>query len=106
VASRLKAFDRDGDGQIAKAELLPTLRISFGYGPIVHRQLATVRSVHSLAAAPNVTPPDWFTRMDRNNDSDLTPREFLGANEQFASLDLDGDGLISALEASQKKDNE
>jgi Ca2+-binding EF-hand superfamily protein len=106
VANRLKAFDRDGDGRIAKAELLPTLRLSFGHGAIVHQQLQAVRSIHAPSAAASVTPPDWFTRMDRNSDSDLTPREFLGAKEQFASLDLDRDGLISAQEASQTKDNE
>jgi Ca2+-binding EF-hand superfamily protein len=103
IAKGLKAFDRSGDGAIAKAELLPTLRLSFGHGPIVHRQLETVRSLHSPSTIPTVTPPEWFTRMDRNNDLDVTPREFLGAKEQFVALDADGDGLISATEASQRK---
>jgi len=107
IAKSLKSFDRNGDGAIAKTELLPTVRLSFGHGPIVHRQLETVRSVHSRSATPTampiVTPPEWFTRMDRNNDLDVTPREFLGAKEQFAALDADGDGLINALEASQRK---
>jgi Ca2+-binding EF-hand superfamily protein len=103
IAEGLKTFDRSGDGAIAKTELLPTLRLSFGHGPIVHRQLETVRSLHSRSTMPTVTPPEWFTRMDRNNDEDVTPREFLGAKEQFAALDADGDGLISAIEASQRK---
>jgi Ca2+-binding EF-hand superfamily protein len=103
IAKRLKTFDRDGDGAIAKSELLPTVRLSFGHGPVVHRQLATVRSVHPRSATPNVTPPEWFVRMDRNNDLDLTPREFLGGREQFAALDVDGDGLISALEAGKRQ---
>jgi hypothetical protein len=39
--------------------------------------------------------------MDRNNDGDLSPQEFLGSEEEFARLDLDRDGLISADEARQ-----
>jgi hypothetical protein len=39
--------------------------------------------------------------MDRNNDGDVSPREFLGTEEQFRRLDADGDGLISAEEARQ-----
>ena len=109
VGKKLLSFDRNGDGAIGNTELLPTLRLSFGLGPIVHRQLETVRSLHSqptTAAPPSVTPPEWFTRMDRNADLDVTPREFLGAKEQFAALDADGDGLISAGEASQRKSDQ
>jgi Ca2+-binding EF-hand superfamily protein len=43
--------------------------------------------------------PAWFRKMDRNNDGDISPREFLGSPEQFRRLDTDGDGLISAAEA-------
>ena len=37
--------------------------------------------------------------MDRNQDGDLSRREFLGTREQFAQLDADSDVLISAGEA-------
>jgi hypothetical protein len=37
--------------------------------------------------------------MDRNGDGDVSPREFLGTDEEFRLLDADGDGLISADEA-------
>jgi Ca2+-binding EF-hand superfamily protein len=43
--------------------------------------------------------PMWFRKMDRNNDGDVSLREFLGTPEQFRRLDADGDGLISAAEA-------
>ncbi len=43
--------------------------------------------------------PAWFTKMDRNSDGDLSPKEFLGTQEEFRMLDADGDGLIGADEA-------
>jgi hypothetical protein len=45
--------------------------------------------------------PVWFQRMDRNNDGDLTWREFLGHREDFYRLDADGDELIDPAEAEQ-----
>lgn len=99
VSERLAKFDRDRDGSVARAELFPTLRVSFGLGPIVHRQLASVRSVHPPISTPPVEPPEWFSRMDRNQDGDLSPREFLGGKEQFVLMDEDKDGLISIAEA-------
>jgi len=38
--------------------------------------------------------------MDANGDGDLTPDEFLGAADQFAALDHDGDGFVTAREAA------
>ena len=39
--------------------------------------------------------------MDRNADGDVSRREFLGTDEDFKRLDLDGDGLISVEEAER-----
>jgi Ca2+-binding EF-hand superfamily protein len=50
-------------------------------------------------AAKNSGPPEWFTRMDRNGDGDLTLKEFLGDKEQFQSLDSNQDGFIEPKEA-------
>jgi Ca2+-binding EF-hand superfamily protein len=42
---------------------------------------------------------EWFRKMDRNSDGDISRREFSGAIEVFSKLDLDHDGLISPDEA-------
>ena len=38
---------------------------------------------------------------DRNNDGDVSLREWLGTEEEFRRMDADGDGLISADEAER-----
>ena len=37
--------------------------------------------------------------MDRNNDGDVSPSEFLASEEDFRMLDANQDGLISARSA-------
>jgi len=43
--------------------------------------------------------PLWFRKMDSNGDGDISAREWLGDQAQFALLDSDQDGLISLAEA-------
>jgi Ca2+-binding EF-hand superfamily protein len=50
--------------------------------------------------------PAWFSKMDLNGDGDVSPKEWLGTEEDFRRLDADKDGLISAEEgrkAGEKK---
>jgi Ca2+-binding EF-hand superfamily protein len=51
------------------------------------------------AAKASTTGPRWFRKMDRNNDGDLSPREFVGPLDAFQKIDTDGDGLIDRDEA-------
>ena len=51
------------------------------------------------AAKPRAVGPVWFQRWDRNNDGDITWREFLGPRNAFERLDVDGDDLIDPKEA-------
>lgn len=99
VVERLRSFDRDQDGRVAASEARSPVRVCLGLGPMVHRELADLRTVHSKSSAPADAGPSWFVRMDRNQDNDLTRGEFPGTDEQFRALDADGDRLISAQEA-------
>jgi Ca2+-binding EF-hand superfamily protein len=102
VSQYLRNFDSDQDGDLSRNEILPTIRVSFGHGASVHQHLATLRLVHPPSARPDIEVPDWFVRMDKNKDDDLTRREFLGGKDQFNALDADKDGLINIIEAVPK----
>ncbi len=43
--------------------------------------------------------PLWFKKMDRNQDNELTWREFIGTKKAFDEIDTDQDGVISLKEA-------
>jgi hypothetical protein len=95
----LRMFDRNHDGALTADELRPPVRLCFGLGPTVHRELVGIRSPHRVESTPTITGPEWFVRMDRNKDNDLARGEFPGTDEQFLELDADRDALVSAEEA-------
>lgn len=99
LIERLKQFDRDKDGALSGGETQATIRVCFGLGPTVHRELARLRRVNRNSRTLSTPGPDWFIRMDRNKDNDVSRKEFPGTDEQFQKLDADGDLLISAEEA-------
>jgi Ca2+-binding EF-hand superfamily protein len=98
IDSLLK-FDKNLDGSLSNDETQATIRVCFGLGPHVHRELVALRQVNPNSRTPVVTGPDWFVRMDRNGDNDVSSNEFPGKKEHFADLDTDRDALISAQEA-------
>jgi len=90
---------------LTQADLPRTLRISMGLGNSSFRAVPTPVFGGPMAAprmartTGNV--PEWFTKMDLNRDGDVSPREWLGTEEEFRKIDTDGDGLLSAEEARQ-----
>jgi Ca2+-binding EF-hand superfamily protein len=104
-------LDRDGDGCISKTEIPRCSQASFRMGPAAGgggdlgyyktAQALTVRggSGNRTQPARPARGPEWFRKMDRNGDGDVSRREFLGSDEQFKEIDTDGDGLISVEEA-------
>lgn len=95
----LKTFDRNHDGSLTLDEVRSPIRLCFGLGASVHRELVGIRSIHRKDVVPTIAGPEWFVRMDRNKDNDLTRGEFPGTDEQFKFLDADADELVSAEEA-------
>jgi hypothetical protein len=87
---RMLSFNANADGAIRPEELPHTVAVTIGLGDA---GLSPYRYI----------PPveDWFVRMDRNRDGDVSRREFLGSRAQFDRLDRDGDGLLSHPEGAR-----
>lgn len=105
--SRLESLDKDKKGFIAPADIARQFQVNvlkgagYGYG--------SFRNVNFPVVGGNPTPiqpprlpantPEWFRKMDKNGDGDVSLAEFLGSREEFDRIDTDHDGLISAEEA-------
>jgi Ca2+-binding EF-hand superfamily protein len=103
---RLGELDKNKDGQVTPDEVPISMTLAFGLGNAGYYAYAP-RVVQpgsgGTAAGTPAAGPEWFTRMDRNGDGDVTEREFLGTPEQFKKLDANGDGFIERSEAEAAK---
>jgi len=102
---RMQPYDHDGDGNLDATELLALRKyrvtFSFGVPPAVRidRQNQMTADRRLPVVRPTTTGPEWFQKMDRNQDGDVTWREFLGPRASFDKLDRDGNGWIDEDEA-------
>ena len=98
----LAVEDKNGDGSLGGDEIPLRLIFELVRGaeiPSETEARVTRGRVTRSAAKASTTGPLWFRKMDRNNDGDLSPQEFVGPAEAFKKLDTDGDGLIDREEA-------
>jgi Ca2+-binding EF-hand superfamily protein len=105
--SRLKQWDRNGDGCISRSEVPRRFKISLDRtkAPPGNQGFVIVLAGGGGGMASRYTPPTkgplWFRKMDTNGDGDVSRREWLGTEEEFKRIDTDGDGLISLEEAER-----
>jgi Ca2+-binding EF-hand superfamily protein len=105
TVDRVMTWDSDGDGRVSPDEIPYHFQVTIARGGLAgltgERGVATglTQAIVANRAASGAAGPDWFQKMDRNLDGDVSRREFLGTRDQFDRLDRDNDGLIDADEA-------
>src|SRR5262249_6691931 len=87
AAEQMKSFDQDGDGAVSTDELAGQFRAVLELGkPLMFRtdeaQTAGAGATNPVVSRPNAGP-EWFVKMDRNRDGDVSRREFLGPISLF-----------------------
>ncbi len=101
----LSAMERDDKPGLGENEPARHYRIEFvrgvynPFGTPDRRANPLMPQVAVATVKPRPVGPIWFQRWDRNNDGDLTWREFLGPRDAFEQLDADRDDLIDPKEA-------
>lgn len=110
-SDRLKEYDINADGAYSDVELGTEYVLTIGMGRSELRRSddnSLMTGMTMMATGDAILPgrdglagPGWFKRMDRNQDGDVSRREFPGPVIQFQQLDQDGDQLISVEEAER-----
>lgn len=105
AAARLMKLDRNTDQRIDSAELESRVRVSLSLDrPQLFQPMPVMmRAMTGRPPRPTTDGPDWFIKMDRNRDGDVSAREFLGPLPAFEKLDADGNGVLDAKEATAAK---
>lgn len=101
ASQQILALDKDADQQISLREIPATFTVTFAMGnPGYSQRVVQVGMPGAGPPASKGSGPEWFIRMDRNGDGDVTLKEFLGDEAEFKQLDTNTDGFIEAKEAA------
>ena len=105
----LLEFDVDKNDRLTESELGTAYALEIGLGQADSLRMdSMMQNMNNgmqstdavLPGLSGLTGPEWFRRMDRNQDRDVSIREFLGPRQVFFDLDSNKDGLLSAAEAA------
>lgn len=91
-------LDRNNDSRLTLSELPSQFRLRFSLASPVDRPAPENQKSQKSA---NASFPVWFGTMDRNQDGEVSQREFVGSRKVFEKIDLDHDGFLSAAEAKK-----
>ncbi len=105
TVDRVMSWDGDGDGRVSADEIPYHFQVTIARGGLKGLTGEGVvapgpGSIAGSRGAGSSAGPEWFQKMDRNHDGDVSRREFLGPRDQFDRLDRDNDGLIDLDEAT------
>lgn len=100
--ARLTRCDANGDGQLSGDETPYEMIVAFVRGEALGEQSFTTPPSRAISssASPGAAVPAWFAFADLNHDGDVSRREFLGADAQFAALDANGDNYVDLAESA------
>jgi Ca2+-binding EF-hand superfamily protein len=92
LAETYRTFDLDNDGLVDSDELPTSIRLQLTRAD----QRIDLRGLVIPGDRPvgGGADSNWFAAMDTNRDGSIGKQEFLGTNDEFKSLDRNGDGFI------------
>jgi Ca2+-binding EF-hand superfamily protein len=103
----LLEYDLNKDQKLTESELGTAYSLQIGLGQPASLRMNSMQAMGMAARSTDailpgvsgLSGPEWFRRMDRNQDRDVSYREFLAPRSIFEQLDKDSNGLLSSTEA-------
>jgi Ca2+-binding EF-hand superfamily protein len=99
AARVLDTDDKNGDGALAGDEVPARVGLELVRGVDERTDAETLVAHRATRSQANTSGPLWYRKMDRNNDGDISPQEFIGPLSAFQKLDTNGDSLVDREEA-------